>query len=100
MFATAEENKVSLESYGYEVIDHDKFKPGMRVCGRGQQWSEAQENGTGVVVYVMENKNSSWTRDYAARDIEVIVLDDKGELHQWANYGTHVAYNQPEEARA
>jgi hypothetical protein len=96
MFTTPAENKASLESYGYEVIEHEKYKPGMRVCGRGEQWYEAQEDGTADIVYVMEKKNSSWSQTYHARDIEIIVMHKDGTPHQWASYGTTIAYNQPE----
>ena len=89
--------RAELEARGYLDVDHDRLRPGARVRHRGERWSEAVASGTGVVVAVMELPDSSWSRSWGGRDIELLVLKDKPllpgmtRLAQLADYHVAVA---------
>lgn len=81
-----------LAASGYRDAEHKLLRPGRRVRRRAEQFPEAFDNGTGVILAVMEHVDSSWSRSYRARDIELIVLKDKpliegmSRVSQLANY--------------
>lgn len=91
------ETIAGLENHGYKVIpEHKGLRAGLRVCNAGEQYYEAITKGTATVVAVMRNEGSFWEQKYRAPDVEVIVRRDRdGSEGQWANYGTHIASEQP-----
>ena len=87
------ELRAELERSGYVVKDHhNELRPGARVRGRGEQYPEAFDRGTGTVLLVMEKAGSSWSRTYGQPDVEVLVLKDRPllpgmpRISQLANY--------------
>lgn len=84
-----------LVNDGYRDVVHGKLRIGQRVRHRGEQFFEALDKGTGVIVAVTEHRGSSWGHSYRRPDIEVIVLRDKplfeggSRLSQLADY--HIA---------
>ncbi len=84
--------QAALTAAGYRPVDYATLPPGERVRHRGEQWPEAYDQGTGVVLAVMEKPNSAWSQSWGGADVELIVLKDKpllpglSRLAQLANY--------------
>ena len=98
---TAEEQQrvdemlAGLHERGYvDVAEHGKLRPGVRIRHRGEQYYEALEHGTGVVVAITEKPDSSWSRTYGMADIELITVSDEARfdsrLSQLAQYHVDV----------
>lgn len=88
--------RAELAASGYvEKENHNELRGGARIRRRAEQYPEAFDHGTGVVLVVMERPHSSWSQTYGGPDVELIVLKDKplltgmSRLAQLANY--HVA---------
>lgn len=95
--------KDDLEQHGYvEVDEHGWIKPGVRVRHVGEQYPEAYDKGTSVVLAVMHKPDSAWSQKYHQADLEIIVERDKPQfgrrITNWAHYQTERAYEQPKEA--
>lgn len=66
---------------------------GQRVHHRGEQFRQAYEDGTAIVLAVFHNIGSPWEREYGRPDVELLVLTDRdrfggGHIGQWADYHT------------
>lgn len=90
-----EEMRASLIASGYiEIEQHKRLKPGVRIRHRGHQWPEAYENGSGVVVTLMEKPDSRWSQSWGMPDVELIALMDNAtfgsRLSQLAQYHVEV----------
>lgn len=76
---------------GFDHYEHEHLKPGIRVRNRGEQYAEARQFGTGVIVAVLR-KPGAWEHTYGRLNIEVLVRRDRpgylNELSWWADYGT------------
>jgi hypothetical protein len=73
------------------------IRAGVRVRHRGEQYLDAMQNGTGVIVAVMEKDPSPWVKSgWGPRDIELIVRTDEDRhgtgrlIGRWADYHTVV----------
>lgn len=89
-----------LHGSGYvDIEQHERLRPGTRVCHTGHQWPGADEEGTGTVLVLTERKPSSWSQSWGAADVEMIVLWDKpiwtSRLSALAQYHVRVAWVQP-----
>jgi hypothetical protein len=70
-----------LVERGYaEKEFHNELRPGARVRHRGHQYSEAFQNGTGVVLHVTEKSPSSWAQSWRTPDVEMVVLWDRPQF--------------------
>lgn len=91
--------RAELAGAGYRDAEHPSVAPGHRIRHRAEQWPEAWDLGTGVVLAVMERPDSAWSQSWGGPDIELIVLKDRplfegsSRLSQLANY--HVAVVKP-----
>lgn len=76
---------------GFDHYEHEHLKPGVRVHNRGEQYPEARQWGTAVVVAVLR-KPGIWEKTWGRLNIEVLVRQDSPrfgkELTWWADYGT------------
>lgn len=76
--------------------DDGILRVGTRVHHRGERYYEALRVGTGIVLALMEHPNSTWSKKYGERDIELLVLTDKdrfdtgNRIASWANYHTRL----------
>jgi hypothetical protein len=92
---------VDLRSRGYvDINEHGRLRPGVRIRHRGDQYSEAYQNGTGVVIAITEKPNSAWSASWRMPDIELLVLWDKehrgiDRISQLAQY--HVSVIEQDE---
>lgn len=96
------------EELGFHLIESAPrttgVRVGARVRNRGELYPSAHEDGTAVVLAVMrrgtDENPDSWERSYGRPNVEVIVRHDRGHVTAWADYGTYLAENQPEDARS
>ncbi len=99
--ATAESIEQSLADDGYVRLDEFKgLKPGARVYHSGHRWGDASTTGTTTVISVWR-KTGGWEQTYGRPNIEVVAEMDKPQfgqkVAQWADYHTHLAFEQPEQ---
>lgn len=94
--AEAEAMLAQLHADGYrDIPEHGSLRPGVRIRHRGDQYPQAYDHGTGVVLHVTEKSPSSWSVSYGAPDIEMVVLYDRprlggSRLSQLAQYHVEV----------
>lgn len=70
-----------LHEAGYRnIAEWRELKPGMRIRRRSQEYPEAYEHGTGVVVAITEKPDSAWSKTYGAADIEMVILSDRSDF--------------------
>ncbi|MER7280494.1 hypothetical protein ABT369_39255 [Dactylosporangium sp. NPDC000244] len=93
--ATAAGMLAALHERGYRTVEaHGDLRPGTRIRHRGDQWSAAYANGTGIVLVITEKPNSSWSVSWRLPDVELIALwdrpDTRGRFSQLAQYHVDV----------
>lgn len=80
-----------LLAEGFTHHDHEQLRPGVRVRNRGEQYDDARQFGTAVVVAVLR-KPGAWEQKWGRMNIEVLVRRERprfgNELAWWADYGT------------
>lgn len=91
MTYTEERARHELKVRGYkEIAECRGLKAGERIRHVGDQYPEAYDKGTANVLAVFERVGSYWSQSYGDRDIELIVLSERGEQEPyvtlWADY--------------
>ncbi len=90
-----------LHAHGYvDIEEHRALRVGARIRHTGHQWFEAITEGTGYILALTQNANSSWSREYRRPDIELIALFDESlgrhcRLSEIANYHAIVVETEP-----
>ncbi len=101
---SAAEIIASLERDGFQHIDEAPRTPGLRVGARvhnaGERYVEAYTHGTATVLAVLrrgtDEKPDLWEKQWGRPNVEVVVQRDRDEPPTcWADYGTHLASEQP-----
>lgn len=85
-----EQKLAPMLAAGWVHYEHEHFKPGVRVRNGGEQYPEARQFGTAVVVAVMR-KEGSWEQTWGRKNLEVLVRRDPdrdGSLSWWQDYRT------------
>lgn len=75
-----------LAKGGVELQTFKHLEVGARVKHVGERWSEAYQNGTGVIERIFHFPNSNWSQKYGREDVELIVHKDSGDYSYVADY--------------
>lgn len=70
-----------LHESGYrDIAEHKNLRVGTRIRHRGEQYPQAYEHGTGVVVALTEKPDSRWSQSWRMPDVELVMLRDTAQF--------------------